>query len=603
LLLLLPWLVASPSSAQTETREFFVDPFQSFVQIDGTSALILDLPAPLGSTSLTLLPQSDPGVSGGVLPGVGATDGRVTTLEGGFYLAMSLPTAPGLVGTMAGGEASRLFSVSDSGSWLPGDLAGARPGQLAAEVGLPGLGLAAEIVVRDLAFSGFDAGGVSYVDDDHFTFPAQPVLLDPVVGTQAVSGLVELSGLGFRGGVFVPESALTLVVPADSGTLERLGANDWRLFLPIVLQVDFVPRAPLAATLELDLHGQIVATTVPEPGLGVGLAMGLFALAVLARRSGRRPPGSDFRARVALGIVLLASMPGCPRIESDWEDLDEDGTIELVELASYAPGEGAGSTASATNDDVLLEIEETGQVPITASCSTGTCPSNVTVASACGTIDQAAESTGMRIDLADGCTALTTYRASGTLDQLLFNQSGIDKTFLVTLRRFATSPSSLTTNVTANGSPLVAGVPLAIVASPGPALNLSLSYSFDYVATGPGDEVANVSIEVSTPRGLCQNDLECGADGACIAGTCITAAPGSFCLSHADCDTTGLPCNGTFSRCQAPSLWPNPCGFDWDCEGRCFSGTCSEGLLNHGCLVDEDCDASAPICSGGFCST
>ncbi|HPG28187.1 MAG TPA: hypothetical protein PLW10_21320, partial [Myxococcota bacterium] len=68
LLLLLPWLVASPSSAQTETREFFVDPFQSFVQIDGTSALILDLPAPLGSTSLTLLPQSDPGVSGGVLP-------------------------------------------------------------------------------------------------------------------------------------------------------------------------------------------------------------------------------------------------------------------------------------------------------------------------------------------------------------------------------------------------------------------------------------------------------------------------------------------------------------------------------------------------------
>ncbi|MEZ4332621.1 MAG: hypothetical protein R3F35_12740 [Myxococcota bacterium] len=600
-------LIAGSAAAQIETREFFVDPQQSFVALDGTSRLALALPAPVGALQLPVQAQSDPAVAGFPLPALGLSDGTATTLEGGFYLTLALPTQPGLVGTVSGGEASQLLSVSNSGAWLPGGVGGPAPGQLAAEIVLPGLGISAAIVLRDLAFSGFDAGGVGYVSDEAFVFPTQPVFGDPIVATQAVSGRVDVSGLGFRGGAFVPEGSTSIVVPAESGSLTRLGTNDWRLVLPFTLAVDLKPSAPFAGGLELDLSGQVVATTVPEPGFASALVGGLLALVGLGRRGPPRRASlvaASSRSGIVLGLVLVATTPACDGSFGvwSWTDSNGNGLREIEELTAWQAGQGAGATATAANDDATLEIAESGQSPITTSCSAGSCSSSLSVAGSCGAIEEAVSATGLRLDLADGCSATATYHATGSATQSLFNQSGIDKTFLVTLRQYATDPTGVTLTATADGTPLTIGAPLEVVVGPGPALPLSIVYAYDYAADGPSDEVAGFSIEVSVPQGLCSNDLDCGDDGACVAGSCITAAPGSFCLSHADCDTTGLPCNATFSRCQAPSLWPNPCSFDWDCEGRCFSNTCSEGLLNHGCQVDADCDASAPICSGGFCS-
>lgn len=596
--------IAGPAMAQIETREFFVDPQQSFVQLEGTSRLVFALPAPIGPLQLLVQPQSDPSVTGFPLPGLGASDGTATTLEGGFFLTMALPTQPGLVGMMSGGEASQLFSLSQSGTWLPGTSGGPAAGQLAGEVVLPGFGISSVIVLRDLAFGGFDAGGVGYVSDEVFVFPTQPLFGDPVVTTQAREGRVDVGGLGFLGGAFVPEGSVAIVVAAETGELTRIGADDWRLDLPFAVEVDLEPSAPFPGRLELDLSGRVVATTVPEPGVESMLVLGVLALVALGRRASQ-PARAGTRLGLLSGILLLTTTPACDGSLGSWGwiDYNGNGTRDPDELTSYAPGEGTGATSTAQNDDAMLEVAPSGQSPTTASCGAGSCASSLAAASTCGAIEEEAVATGLRVDLADGCSATTTYLATGSATQSLFNMSGIDKTFLVTLRQYATDPAAVTLSASVNGAPLAVGVPFEVLVGPGPAFPLSIDYAWDYTADGPGDEAAGFSIEVSVPQGLCINDLECGSDGACIAGTCITAAAGSFCSSHADCDTTGLPCNATFSRCQAPSLWPNPCSFDWDCAGRCFSNTCSEGLLNHGCEVDEDCDATAPVCSGGFCST
>ena len=54
------WLVllgsfGTPASAQIVTREFFIDPAQSFVQIDPSSQFVLALPAPLGTLGVPLV--------------------------------------------------------------------------------------------------------------------------------------------------------------------------------------------------------------------------------------------------------------------------------------------------------------------------------------------------------------------------------------------------------------------------------------------------------------------------------------------------------------------------------------------------------------------
>lgn len=597
--------LAAPAVAQFETREFFVDPTRSFVQVDPTSEFVFALPAPLGTLSASLVAQTDPSVSGSVLPGLGASDGTITALDGGFFLSLLLPNAPGEVGSINGGEASQLFTVADSGSWLPGDASGPVPGQLAVEVGLPSVGLGAEIVLRDLALTGFNGGDLNYVSDQVRTFPAQPFFLDPMISTTAVEGVVWVRGFGFRGAMLVPFGNVSLEVPADSGTLTRLGAEDYEISIPFSAVLDIGPAAAFSGHVELDLSGQIVANTVPEPSLGLGLGIGLALLAMLASRRRREGEGRS-RALVYLTAAFLLG-PACfePSLTVN-PDLDADGELDPNEVQTYVAGEGSGSSANAQIDSGGITIRETGQSDVTASCGGGSCTASLTAStgSGCGTVELRSDAKGFEITVADACGADTEYSGNIVGRQTVFNMSSVDKTFLVTPRLASSVPPDLSLFFLVNFFPLFLNTTRVIVVPPFSSQDITMNMDLVYDAGDPGDEWANIAIDVTTTSGTCTNDLECGSGSACLAqGVCVTSEPDSLCSSHADCPD-GLSCIQPFGRCRTPSLYPDPCNADWDCEGNCISSLCSEGLQNHPCNSDDDCDdATAPFCTAGFCSS
>ncbi len=602
--LLLLCSLGAPASAQVVTREFFIDPAQSFVQIDPTSQFVLALPAPLGTLAVPLVAQTDPSVSGLVLPGIGQSDGTSTALAGGFYLTLALPV-PGFNGSLAGGEASQLFEVMDSGSWLPGDAVGPLPGQLAVEAGFPSIGVGAELVLRDLAFGGFDGDELVYVSDNEFTFPAQPLFLDPTIRAPAVTGAVWARGFGFRGAILVPEGSGAFVVPANSGTITRFGPDDFQLDIAFATELDVAPSAPFAGGVELDLSGRIVARTVPEPRLGLAMGAGLVMLLLLADRK-RRPSAGSPRWLVYLMAALILG-PACLDPQAFNEDENGDGVLDSAEISTFKSGEGDGSTATAQLDTVSLEIQESGQAPVSSSCSAGTggCTLTETLStgSGCGAIEQRAEPKGVRVDLSDTCSGSTQYSAVASARQAAFNFAGIPKTFLVRSRVDASDPAGLGVLISVNGQPLLPGATLEVVVPAFASLDITILSDLTYTADGAGDEWASLMIEVVTPDVLCDNNVECGPGAACLPnGLCTPSAPNSFCTSHSDCPSD-LYCVEPFSRCRALSLYPDSCTYDWSCEGKCISFLCSEGLEFHPCNVDEDCDVSAPVCAGGFCST
>lgn len=593
------------AAAQNEIREFFVDPAQSYLQIDSTSQFVFDLPAPLGTLTMPLVAQTDPSTSGLVLPGIGLSDGTITALEGGFFLDLILPTQPGLVGSLNGGEASQLFEVANSGSWLPGSGAAPLPGQLAVEVGFPSLGLSADFVVRDLAFSGFSGGDLNYVSDESWTFPGQPLFLFPEISTLVVDGAVWIRGFGFRGAILMPFRGATLVVPADSGSLTRLGSDDWEISIPFTTSLDVSPAAAFGGGVELDLSGQIVANTVPEPGRALGIGIGLAMLVWLADRRRRRPdtePDTESRWLVYLTAAFLLGSACTDPVEF-LTDADSDGELSLGEVTSVVEGEGNAATASAQQDNGNISIEENGGTPGSASCSAGSCPSPFTFStpSGCGTVEERVGPDGVEITVVDTCPGTTVYSASMNTTQAAFPMSVVAQTVYVRSRVNASNPAGLGLLALVNFQPLFPNTIRAIVVPPGPALNISVLLDLTYTATDPGDEWVTYAIDVISPSGTCSNDLECGAGAFCYAtGVCLASVLDAPCTTHADCPAD-LSCIAPFNRCRTPSLYPDPCSFDWDCEGTCPNFQCSEGLLGHGCRTDEDCDASAPTCGGGFC--
>lgn len=607
----IPWILAcsfglalaGPAAAQTR-YEFFLDPAQSFLQIEPGSEIVLDLPAPLGSVSLPLVAQSDPATSGNVVPGIGLSDGTRTALQGAFVVDLSLPTEVGFTTSMVPVAAPPLITLVDSGQWLPGNASGPFAGDLAAEIGFSSLGLVVgEIVLRDLALVGFEGGEVSFVSADDYTFPAQPFSLDPEIGIQIANGSVVFRGLGFDGGVLLREGGLSIAVPADSGTLTRIGADDWRLAITFTspLSVELLNPGPVRA--EIDVTTTIVATTVPEPGPAGGLAAALGALAVIGWR--RRGGRGERRRWSALWLVAFAILPACLQPQQVIPDANGDGSVDASEAAvGYSEGEGTGATASAASEQIELGIDETGQAPQGASCI-GNCPGVSTpfdLSSGCGAVQVTAEPTGFRLDIASDCAASTDYSAILSGTQSAFNMSGVPKTFWVTLREWATSDQDLMVTCVLDGIPLTPNEPREVEISEAfGSLVLPIGCNVQYTAS-PGDaEVASVSIEVVTTETSCRSNVECGVGRACLSGTCADSGFNTFCLDSTDC-VDPYVCIGSLSRCQEPLVYPGSCFSNFDCEGHCINAQCSEGMLDQPCNDDDDCDMSAPMCSMGSCS-
>jgi hypothetical protein len=601
--LLIGVALAGPAVAQ-DRYAFHVDPAQSFIRIEPTSVIGLGLPGPLGVLGLPLVAQSDPSTTGNVVPGIGSSDGTRTALAGAFVVDLSLPPGQGFTGQISSVAAPPLITLVDSGDWLPGNGSGPFAGDLAAEIGFSSLGLVGEIVLRNLSLAGFDGGGVSFVSADAYTFPAQPFSLDPEIRTQVASGSVAFQAFGgFAGGLLLREGNLTIPVPADIGTLTRVGADDWLLAITFTTPLVTSPRGPGPIGVDIDITTTIVATTVPEPGPATGFAATLAALAFLGwrRRAGRRDPVRWS----ALWLVAFAVLPACLQPVSIIPDANGDAAIDASEAAVvYREAEGDGSTTSAANDSIALGITEVGQAPQDISC-TGDCPGISTpfsLSSGCGTVEAVAKPTGFAVEIASDCAATSSYSANVFGTQSAFNMSSVGKSFSAILRVAASDPTGIGLLITVDGNLLTPNVPLPITL-PGPFDSAAVPFAIDvsYTADSGDAEFASFSIEFVPTRPTCENGLECGVGRACLAGTCADSGFDTVCFNSADC-VEPFQCIGSLSRCREPLAYPDPCSSEFDCAGSCISGQCSDGLIDQPCDDDDDCDTSAPVCASGFCS-
>lgn len=602
--LLVGLALADPAIAQ-DRYAFFLDPTQSSIRIEPSSVIGLDLPGPLGALGLPLVAQSDPSTVGHVVPGIGLSDGTRTALAGAFVVDLALPPGQGFTGQISPVAAPPLITLVDSGDWLPGNGSGPFAGDLAAEIGFSSLGLVGEIVLRNLSLAGFNGGGVSFVSADEYTFPAQPFSLDPEIQTQVASGSVIFQGLGvFGGGVLLREGGLTIPVPADIGTLTRIGVDDWQLAITFTTPIVTAPRGLSPLGVDIDVTTTIVATTVPEPGPATGFAATLAALAFLGwrRRAGRRDPPR----RSALWLLAFAVLPACPFEVPVLPDADGSGVIETTETGKeYRESEGDGATSSASNDSIDLTIAEFGQTPLAASCS-GDCPGVSTpfsLASSCGTVEAVAGPDGFRVDIASDCAATSSYGADLTGTQSAFNTSSLPKSFSATLQVAASDPTGIGLLITVDGNLLIPNAPV-LIQLPGPFDSVAIPFAIDvtYTADSGGAEFASFSIEFVAARPTCENDVECGVGRACLAGTCADSGFNTFCITSADC-VEPLQCVGSLSRCREPLAYPDPCASQFDCAGNCIGGQCSDGMTGQPCNDGGDCDTSAPVCAGGFCSS
>jgi hypothetical protein len=265
--------IGGPAAAKPQLYQ--VDRSQSRLELATASSLHAEL-AGLGAFSLPFATQLGAigGVSGATLPGIGSSNGLVTSLDGQLLVDRK-------EGTLRVQRSGTSITLGVSGSWAPGPST-TPPG--AAQIGVrfadAGSGIAGTAAARNVVFSfetakrtlvpaagGFEFAGFEAVSVEDGAFDYEAAAL----------------GAAGRGSL---DSSTPIVVTPATARLERLAGGLERLVLPFDLSVP-IPEAAIGTGLGLSatlaLHGQIVA--VPEPS---GAWIAIAAIAALASRMRRR---------------------------------------------------------------------------------------------------------------------------------------------------------------------------------------------------------------------------------------------------------------------------------------------------------------------------
>jgi len=103
----------------------------------------------------------------------------------------------------------------------------------------------------------------------------------------------------------------------------------------------------------------------------------------------------------------------------------------------------------------------------------------------------------------------------------------------------------------------------------------------------------------------CRDDRDCGRNGRCIEGACVSEPPPGSCAGDQDCEPDEV-CHPEFERC-VPNPEQNTCQADEDCEPgwRCHEGSCipenARPCGDQGCQAPLVCDEILNICRPPAC--